>query len=182
MTARRMNAVPGKKGFQAVPLADRFWSKVQKGEGCWLWTGTTSCRYGSLWVDGRLHKAHIVSWELATGETKPPGGVIMHTCDAPACVRPDHLRLGTQRENLRDAVAKGRWAGGRSVGLANGAYTHPERVRQGEAHHAAKLSEEDVRTIRGLHGQVTHRALAQRFGVSQSLIQQIVYRQAWRHV
>lgn len=93
------------------PLAERFWEKVQRSDGCWTWT---ACRnalgYGSIQY-GKPRKvvlAHRVAWELAHGA--PPGRdvEVCHSCDNPSCVRPDHLFLGTHLDNMRDMYAKGR--------------------------------------------------------------------------
>jgi hypothetical protein len=83
----------------------RFWSLVNKSEtGCWLWTAARSkSGYGSF--AGR--RAHRVAHEFALGPI-PPGLHVLHTCDVPACVRPDHLWLGTHADNMADKVAKGR--------------------------------------------------------------------------
>lgn len=93
------------------PLADRFWPKVQKGEGCWEWIGSRNAAgYGKMTVGGRGAghvRAHRVSWELANGPV-PEGLWVLHTCDNPPCVRPDHLWLGTRLDNMRDCASKGR--------------------------------------------------------------------------
>ena len=89
-------------------LRDRFENKVERipGVDCWLWAGAHN-RYGHLAVNGETKLAHRVSWELAHGPIT--GGMnVLHKCDTPLCVRPDHLFLGTQRENILDAVRKGR--------------------------------------------------------------------------
>lgn len=107
-----------------TPLAERFAAKVHKTDGCWLWTGaTTSTGYGHLTKgghDGRPVKAHRLAYELANGPI-PDGLEVCHHCDTPLCVRPDHLFLGTRRENLGDAMRKGRMA----TGASNGIHTHP---------------------------------------------------------
>lgn len=102
---------------KAGTLAERFWRYVEKrsaGE-CWLWTGTkNNCGYGTIGRGGvtpsgspRMTTAHRVAWELYRGPI-PGGMVICHRCDRPACVNPDHLFVGSQRDNVRDAIAKGR--------------------------------------------------------------------------
>lgn len=88
-----------------TPIADRFWPKVQKTDVCWLWIGATSAGYGRI-GRGRA-KDHEVSWELHNGPV-PHGLWVLHKCDNPPCVRPDHLFLGTQSDNMKDAEAKGR--------------------------------------------------------------------------
>jgi hypothetical protein len=87
---------------------DRFWEKVDKSGDCWLWTGHRGCKgYGAAWAEGRHQAAHRVSWELAFGAI-PDGLHVLHHCDNPPCVNPDHLWLGTNSDNQRDCVAKGR--------------------------------------------------------------------------
>jgi hypothetical protein len=94
-----------------MPATDftRFWSKVHKAEhGCWLWTASFRIGgYGNFMFRGKPHKAHRVSWILTHGEI-PDGALVCHSCDTPACVRPDHLFLGTHQDNMQDMNAKGR--------------------------------------------------------------------------
>lgn len=91
------------------PAIDRFWDKVHLSDGCWEWTAAKgNFGYGVAWFGGRLQKAHRVSWQLAHESDIPPGMFICHRCDNPACVRPDHLFLGTATDNARDMVRKGR--------------------------------------------------------------------------
>ena len=89
---------------------ERFWTRVvgDLATGCWLWTGPRFREgYGSLSYGPLRIRAHRFSWELHVGPI-PEGLVVCHRCDNPPCVRPDHLFLGTQSDNLHDAVAKGR--------------------------------------------------------------------------
>jgi hypothetical protein len=97
-----------------LTLADRFWSKVLKTETCWLWQAQRNNKgYGCLAVyrsDKGRHwptYAHRLSWTLTNGPI-PDELNVLHRCDTPACVNPDHLFLGTQCDNMRDCVNKGR--------------------------------------------------------------------------
>lgn len=86
--------------------ADRFWSKVNKTESCWLWTGCTNEKgYGLLGVGRISTKAHRISFFLAHGHW--PNSAL-HSCDTPACVNPDHIRDGNAKENMADLLARGR--------------------------------------------------------------------------
>lgn len=109
-------------------LEERFWSKVEKGDGCWEWAACkNSTGYGRFRVNGHTEFAHRVSWTLAHGPI-PDGLFVCHHCDNPSCVRSDHLFIGSHKDNLRDAVKKGRTA----TGDRNGSYTHPERRPTGD--------------------------------------------------
>lgn len=99
--------------FTSAPLGQRFWAKVIKGDGCWLWCGSMLRRgYGqiSVKIDGKhkLKLAHHVAWFLVNGAWPK---YLMHKCDNPSCVNPEHLKEGNAKENLRDASVKGRLAG-----------------------------------------------------------------------
>lgn len=89
-------------------IEDRFWAKVDRGDGCWRWTaGCDSSGYGSLKTGQTKVSAHRLSWQLHHGPV-PPGQNVLHRCDNPRCVRPSHLFLGTQADNIADMLAKGR--------------------------------------------------------------------------
>lgn len=151
----------------SVPLAERFWNKVQKTESCWLWLGSSNRRgYGAIDVDGVLLRSHRVSWELANGPI-PDGLYVLHRCDNPSCVNPEHLFIGTQKENMQDCSRKGRKAG-----LA------------GNENPAAKLTAEDVHNIRKLHATgVGGNQIAKMYPqVSLSAIFRIIARRSWQSV
>lgn len=85
-----------------------FWTRVEKTGNCWIWTGRTlPTGYGRFWLTGREVYSHRFAWEMAHGAI-PVGMSVCHTCDNPSCVRSDHLFLGTQKDNMADAKAKGR--------------------------------------------------------------------------
>ena len=115
--------------------------------------------------------AHRVAWELAYGQV-PNGLFVCHRCDNPPCVRPEHLFLGTARDNTQDAIAKGRF-------VFN---LRPETTR-GEANGRAKITEDQVREIRKRRESgVGTGSLAKEYGLSRSFVQKIVRRERWSHV
>jgi hypothetical protein len=90
----------------------RFWGHVDvRSDGeCWLWQSTIDKRgYGAFQIrSGKNVRAHRFAFEIATMAPIPEGMLALHSCDTPACVNPSHLRAGTQSENLRDCIARGR--------------------------------------------------------------------------
>ena len=99
------DAIFGKK---EASLSDDFESKIDKTDDCWEWKGwKDKDGYGGLSYKGVTYKAHRVSYELYSG-IAPGDKCVCHSCDNPSCVNPDHLWLGTQKENVHDMIAKGR--------------------------------------------------------------------------
>jgi hypothetical protein len=134
--------------------------------GCREWTGATDRGgYGNVKFFGRATGTHRVAWILENGDI-PHGLWVLHRCDNPLCCNPDHLFLGTRRDNIEDMIAKGRKA-----------------VLPGSKHPNAKLYEESVRRIReaSLFG-AKRKDLARLYGVIPANISMIVTRQSWRHV
>ena len=101
-------------------IISRFWSRVEKTPTCWLWRGGVTNKkrpYGVFSVRNRTTVAHRVAWWIAHGRPVPSALQACHRCDVTLCVRPEHLFLGTQSDNLLDASDKGR-IGGRRGGMA----------------------------------------------------------------
>ena len=154
-------------------VADYFWPKVEKSnDNCWTWKGCLSTTgYGRLYIRGtksRYENASRVMWILTHGSI-PDGLCVLHKCDNPKCVNPEHLFLGTKKDNTQDMMRKGRNRCGRQLGTD---------------HWAAKLTVEDVLCIRRLYksGTISQRALARKYAVSQHTIMMITTGQGWRHI
>lgn len=149
---------------QRASFEARFWHSLRKTRGCWLWLGApTTWGYGKIRRDGQYVAAHRASWELHNGPI-PDGLFVLHRCDVRLCVRPDHLFLGTQADNVHDAMSKGR----RAVGMR-----HP----------MAKLDHAAVRRIyRRREAGERLRVIAHDFGVSTALVSQIARGRIWQHV
>lgn len=96
------------KTYRRQPVPERFWAKVDRpDEGCWEWLRSSDRRgYGMFLLEGRMVRAHRVSWLLTHGD--PGEAHVLHRCDNPGCVRPDHLFLGTHQDNIEDMVEKRR--------------------------------------------------------------------------
>ena len=129
-------------------IEERFWSKVNKTDSCWLWTGKKG-RYGQFRLNGGIVGAHRVSWELANGPI-PNGLLVCHSCDVPLCVNPAHLFLGRQGDNMQDMMNKDR---------------HPRR----------RLSDQDRVNIRErVRRGEKQRSLAREYNVSEAAISMLV--------
>lgn len=144
-----------------------FWKRVNKSETCWNWIGVKDKDgYGTLSIRGKgLKRAHRLSWEIHNGPI-PDGMSVLHKCDNPSCVNPEHLFLGTQLDNMRDKTAKGR-----------GIYL------KGEDAGRTKLTEKQVRQIRRMIEEgKTQRAIAKEFSITHGAVHLIAKRINWSHV
>lgn len=159
------------EGRRVAPVV-AFWAKVSKADGdsCWGWTGALiSTGYGLISVRGELTLAHRYSYTVNVSPI-PDGLHVLHRCDNPKCVRPDHLFLGTNNDNIADRVAKGRGRGPRP-GLA------------GEKNRNAKLTADAVRRMRILAASgVSHLAISKQFSVSRTTANRIINRKSWASV
>ena len=148
-----------------IPAKDRFWGRVKKTSGCWIWTGTINdSGYGVLGRGGRDAgnvRAHVLSWTLTNGEI-PDGIQVCHHCDNPPCVRPDHLFLGTPKQNANDRDAK-------------------NRVQHGMKHYARKVNPAIIRKIFLMRGDgLLQREIAEMLGMSRSGISAICVGRNWK--
>lgn len=131
--------------------------------GCWLWThGAFNDGYGSVWINGRDLRTNRAMWKAVHGSI-PKGMLVLHKCDTPMCCNPDHLFLGTQKDNIVDMYRKGR-------GVDN----------RGEKHGMSKLTNSDVVQIKSMitEGRA-HKEIAHHFGVTRSAIYLIATGQRW---
>ena len=172
-------------GVERVPLAERFWSYVNKNGPipehcpevgpCWVWTGTIqkSTGYGMIQTLNGAELAHRVSYRLNVG---PMTLWALHKCDNRPCVRPDHLFEGNAKANAQDQWSKGR-------GFTPPQPTSEQRLR-GEKNGFAKISDEDARAIfdRYAAGGITQRELAQEYGLHQTVVSRITRGVSHRHL
>lgn len=148
----------------APEIIRRFEAKVRRGPGCHLWTGARSAGYGVVKIAGRQRGAHVVAWEIAHGPV-PPGLQVLHTCDTPACVRDDHLFIGTQADNMQDASHKGRSRG---------------PTTRGADHPRSRFTAAEVAEIRRLADDGMPRAeIRRRFDAPRSTIDHIIARRRY---
>lgn len=139
-------------------------SVVNEVTGCWEFQHACASGYGSVWTRRGTMSAHKASYTAFVGEV-PEGLCVMHSCDNTGCINPEHLELGTPKDNSEDMVFRGRSA----VGERNG--------------HAV-LSVEQIEEIRAKWriGGVTQTSLARQYGVSISTVHLIVRHKTWRHL
>lgn len=145
---------------------------VNDATGCWEWIASLNTNgYGQFRFRETNYPAHRAAWILFRGEipadkTTAYGTMqVLHRCDNPVCVNPDHLFLGTQTDNINDAVGKNRWG---------------ERGCPGESHGRAIVTVDDVRAIRA--SSESNGVLAKRYGISKSAVLHIKHRRSWKHI
>lgn len=136
--------------------------------GCWVWRRSrNNYGYGTLRLAGRNVYAHRLAYALACGGI-PTGQQVLHSCDNPPCINPDHLSLGSPKRNMSECVQRGR-------------HNPPPAPRRGSQNPAAKLSDDDVKEIRKLLSRgMPQREISERFGVSQSQVSNVNLWRNWR--
>lgn len=159
------------KAFKTKSLSERFASKwvPEPNSGCWLWNSTVNTDGYPILCSPRQQlrkperiRAHRAAWIIYKGEI-PQGMQVCHKCDTPLCVNPDHLFVGTSRDNNRDRQAKGRGADVKGIKSP-----------------VAKLSEADVLSIR--KDCRSQSVISREFGITQATVSKIKLRQRWSHL
>ena len=152
------------------PLKERFLKKISYEGTCWIWSGCKNRGYGIIHNGLRPYPVHRLAWELYR-EVIPKGLVVRHRCPQHRkdCCNPDHLCLGTQYDNMKDAIEDG-------------------TISKGEDRPCSKLTEDQVREIIELYPNLPRynypymKEKAKEYGVSKSTITDIFYGKTWKHI
>ncbi len=150
---------------------EKLWKRInKKGEDeCWEWLGSVSKNgYGQFGINNKVYYTHRAVYELIYGII-PKGLCVCHKCNNPPCCNPNHLFLGTARENSDKRDREGRWRTGDYCG---------------EKHGRSKLTEKNIMEIRTLYstGKYFQRELGEMFGVSRTHIDRILGKRTWKHL
>lgn len=152
--------------LRSLSVRDRLFRcmKINEDTGCWEWQkGLFSTGYGQMSVKGRNRGAHVVAYEIFNGEI-PEGMLVCHKCDNPICINPEHLFLGTNKDNMEDMVNKGRSA------VANNGHV--------------KMTEDQVRELLKMYktGRYSRKELADYFLISINTVSSIINGVSWKHI
>lgn len=150
-------------------IEDRFWSKVAIPDSpneCWIWTAAhRGSGYGNIWINGKGHGAHRVSYQIAYGHFDSRL-LVLHHCDVPDCVNPNHLYLGTYSDNSFDMMRRNR---------------HPKN--RGERHGLSKLTTKQVIEIRRKYDKGdSPTSLGREYGITQPAMSRICKHERWSHI
>lgn len=146
----------------------RFWEKVNKQNNCWVWKASCNKQgYGIFNYQGRRMRAHRFSWYLTNGYFSKKD--ILHKCDNPPCVKPAHLFEGDDKDNVRDAIKKGRFFN---------SFENLRRTRERQR----KLTNEQANEIRNKYKKYiyTYKMLMKEYGIETTAIQRILKRETYK--
>lgn len=155
-----------KKSYSVCSLRCLIISRIEKKDSCWMWKGSKNEHgYGTLAINRKTFFAHRISFQEFVSEI-PKNRCLLHKCDTPLCVNPDHLRIGTRSENAKEMYEKKR-----------------NRCQRGEQRYCAKLKEVDVKKIKVMLSQgLKQQEIADLFGVHNCSISNIKTGVTWKHV
>jgi hypothetical protein len=177
-----MEIMVTKTGPKTEDISRKFWRNVSIGDGCWEWQGRKySNGYGEITTGGRKYRVraltHRFSYEVFFGEIGS-GLMVCHKCDNRACVNPEHLFLGTAKDNMRDASKKGRLLTGDAMRRAQAG-----KMPYGEKHHRAKYTEAQALQVLSLRNAgLKAKQVAEKTGYSYSWIYHIYRGDRWKHL
>lgn len=146
------------------PLKPRFEKSIGNRDNCWEWVGGTSVLgYGHFFMKGKLEQAHRASWKIYKNKI-PKGLCVLHKCDNRKCVNPKHLWLGTQKDNIKDMIKKGR-----------------DKKASSDRNGGAKLNWNQVDEIRKIRKEegTYYKDLAKMFNVHYATIKRIITKKSW---
>ncbi len=143
---------------------ERFWKYVEKTDTCWNWKASVNTYgYGCFWWNRKQHQSHRISWMIKYGLNSTM--LLLHSCDNARCVNPEHLREGTQSDNIKDKVSRIRQAKGEKNGIS-------------------RLTEQQVLCIIEEYkiGNTSHAKLGKKYGVSRTAIKYILDGRNWSYL
>ena len=164
-----------KNFFKHVEISD---SLFYKNEPCWIWTGSKNKKgYGRVNINKTPRSTHRISWIIKNGLIGE-GLLVLHYCDNPTCVNPEHLFLGTPKDNTQDMLKKGR----NNPGDKSWTRTNPEKLARGERAGSSKLTWKKVDEIRELYssGSYSKRELGRIYGVGHNTVSSILNDENWK--
>jgi len=144
---------------------------VINSQGCWIWNGSKAKDGYGIFYSKEYLRAHRASYLLFVAQI-PKGLWVLHKCDVPLCVNPKHLYLGDCKQNVKDAIERGRFPKGPNL----------KKSLKGEKNPKSKLTEENVKEIKKLSHSFTKSQLAEKYGVLKGTIIHITKGRTWKHI